>query len=69
LTSSASSPTRRLWIRRPSGCIATCTFYGTHALYDHCNGVVLDETEGKRVAAALGPNKAVILQNQPDLLD
>jgi ribulose-5-phosphate 4-epimerase/fuculose-1-phosphate aldolase len=40
-----------------------CTFYGSHSLYDDFNGVVLDEAEGKRVAAALGPNKAVILQN------
>jgi ribulose-5-phosphate 4-epimerase/fuculose-1-phosphate aldolase len=42
----------------------SCTFYGSHSLYDDFNGVVLDEAEGKRVAAALGPtNKAVILQN------
>jgi ribulose-5-phosphate 4-epimerase/fuculose-1-phosphate aldolase len=41
-----------------------CTFYGSHSLYDDFNGVVLDEAEGKRVAAAFGPdNKAVILQN------
>jgi ribulose-5-phosphate 4-epimerase/fuculose-1-phosphate aldolase len=40
-----------------------CTFYGSHSLYDDFNGVVLDGAEGKRVAAALGPNKAVILQN------
>jgi len=40
-----------------------CTFYGSHSLYTEFNGVVLDEAEGKRVAAALGPNKAVILQN------
>lgn len=40
-----------------------CTFYGSHSLYDDFTGVVLDESEGKRVAAALGPNKAVILQN------
>uniref|UniRef100_UPI002602F1C2 class II aldolase/adducin family protein n=1 Tax=Trebonia sp. TaxID=2767075 RepID=UPI002602F1C2 len=40
-----------------------CAFYGSHSLYDDFNGVVLDEAEGKRVAAALGPNKAVILQN------
>ena len=42
----------------------SCAFYGSHSLYDDFNGVVLDEGEGKRVAAALGPvNKAVILQN------
>jgi ribulose-5-phosphate 4-epimerase/fuculose-1-phosphate aldolase len=40
-----------------------CTFYGSHSLYDNFNGVVLDEAEGKRIAVALGPNKAVILQN------
>jgi ribulose-5-phosphate 4-epimerase/fuculose-1-phosphate aldolase len=40
-----------------------CTFYGSHSLYDDFNGVVLDEAEAKRIAAALGPNKAVILQN------
>jgi len=40
-----------------------CTFYGSHSLYDDFNGVVLDGAEGKRVAAALGQNKAVILQN------
>ena len=40
-----------------------CTFYGSHSLYDDFNGVVLDEAEGKRIATALGQNKAVILQN------
>jgi ribulose-5-phosphate 4-epimerase/fuculose-1-phosphate aldolase len=40
-----------------------CTFYRSHGLYAEYNGVVLDEAEGKRVAAALGPHKAVILQN------
>jgi ribulose-5-phosphate 4-epimerase/fuculose-1-phosphate aldolase len=41
----------------------SCTFYGSHSLYADFNGVVLDEAEGKRIAVALGPNKAVILQN------
>jgi ribulose-5-phosphate 4-epimerase/fuculose-1-phosphate aldolase len=41
-----------------------CAFYGSHSLYDDFNGVVLDEAEGQRIAAALGPdNKAVILRN------
>ncbi|MGF7238760.1 MAG: class II aldolase/adducin family protein [Frankia sp.] len=40
-----------------------CTFYGSHSLYADFNGVVLDEDEGRNVAAALGPHKAVILQN------
>ena len=41
----------------------SCTFYGSHSLYADFNGVVLDEAEGKRIAVALGPHKAVILQN------
>jgi ribulose-5-phosphate 4-epimerase/fuculose-1-phosphate aldolase len=41
-----------------------CKFYGSHSLYAQFNGVILDEDEGRNVAAALGPdNKAVILQN------
>jgi ribulose-5-phosphate 4-epimerase/fuculose-1-phosphate aldolase len=40
-----------------------CTLYGSHSLYDDFNGVVLDKAEGKRIATALGPNKAVILRN------
>ena len=41
----------------------SCTFHGSHSLYADFNGVVLDEDEGKRIAVALGPHKAVILQN------
>ena len=40
-----------------------CDFFDDHALYDEFNGVVLDLDEGKRIAAALGETKAVILQN------
>ena len=40
-----------------------CTLYGSHSLYDDFNGVILDEAEGKRIATALGPHKAVILRN------
>jgi ribulose-5-phosphate 4-epimerase/fuculose-1-phosphate aldolase len=41
-----------------------CIFYGSHSLYEDFNGVVLDEEEGRNVAAALGPeHKLVILQN------
>jgi len=40
-----------------------CAFYGDHSLYDDYGGVVLDLEEGKRVAHALGGNKAVILRN------
>jgi ribulose-5-phosphate 4-epimerase/fuculose-1-phosphate aldolase len=40
-----------------------CAFYGDHALFDDYTGVVLDVEEGKRLAYALGENKAVILRN------
>lgn len=38
-------------------------FYKSHSVYDNFGGVVLDREEGKRIAAALGNGKAVILQN------
>ena len=41
----------------------SCAFYHDHALFDDFTGVVLDENEGKRIGAALGQNKACILQN------
>lgn len=41
----------------------SCAFYNQHALYDDYTGVVLDLEEGKRIAQALGTNKAVILAN------
>ena len=40
-----------------------CAFYEDHALLDDYTGVVLDLEEGQRIAARLGNNKAVILQN------
>jgi ribulose-5-phosphate 4-epimerase/fuculose-1-phosphate aldolase len=40
-----------------------CSFYEDHALFDDFTGVVLDLDEGKRIAAALGDTKAVILRN------
>ncbi|HVA59599.1 MAG TPA: class II aldolase/adducin family protein [Mycobacteriales bacterium] len=40
-----------------------CAFYEDHALFDDYTGVVLDVEEGKRIAHALGENKAVILRN------
>jgi len=40
-----------------------CAFYEDHALFDDYTGVVLDTDEGKRIAHALGDNKAVILRN------
>jgi len=40
-----------------------CAFYEDHALFDDYTGVVVDTEEGKRIAHALGDNKAVILRN------
>ena len=40
-----------------------CAFYQDHGLFDDYTGVVTSVEEGKRIAAALGDNKAVILRN------
>ena len=40
-----------------------CAFYEDQGLYEDFTGVVLDPEEGKRLAYALGPHKAVILRN------
>ncbi|WP_423197243.1 MULTISPECIES: class II aldolase/adducin family protein [unclassified Cupriavidus] len=40
-----------------------CAFYQDHALYDDFGGVVVELDEGQRIANALGPHKAAILQN------
>jgi len=40
-----------------------CAFFEDHGLFDDYTGVVLDPDEGKRIAAALGDTKAVILRN------
>ncbi|MGZ8734613.1 MAG: class II aldolase/adducin family protein [Acidimicrobiia bacterium] len=40
-----------------------CAFYDDHSVFDDYTGVVLDTGEGKRIAFALGGNKAVILRN------
>ncbi|MGH3276963.1 MAG: class II aldolase/adducin family protein [Streptosporangiaceae bacterium] len=40
-----------------------CAFYEDHALFDDYTGVVNDPAEGRRIAAALGSSKAVILRN------
>ena len=40
-----------------------CAFYNDHVLFEDFTGVVLDDTEGTRIAAALGNSKAAILQN------
>ncbi len=41
----------------------SCAFYDDHVLFDDFTGVVLDLSEGERIAAALGNNKAAILRN------
>ena len=41
----------------------SCAFYEDHVLFDDFTGVVLDNSEGERIAAALGEKKAAILQN------
>ncbi|MDA8193495.1 MAG: class II aldolase/adducin family protein [Thermaerobacter sp.] len=40
-----------------------CAFYEDHALLNDYTGVVLDEAQGQRIVAALGPRKAIILRN------
>ncbi|MBO0893451.1 MAG: class II aldolase/adducin family protein [Acidimicrobiales bacterium] len=40
-----------------------CSFYEDHALFADFAGVVLDLSEGERIAKTLGPMKAVILAN------
>jgi ribulose-5-phosphate 4-epimerase/fuculose-1-phosphate aldolase len=44
-----------------------CAFYQDHGLFDDYTGVVVDIEEGKRIGAALGSNKAVILRNHGNL--
>jgi ribulose-5-phosphate 4-epimerase/fuculose-1-phosphate aldolase len=41
----------------------SAAFYDDHSLFTEFSGVVLDTSEGEKIAAALGPRKAVILQN------
>jgi ribulose-5-phosphate 4-epimerase/fuculose-1-phosphate aldolase len=41
----------------------SCAFYNDHVLFDDFSGVVLDVSEGDKISAALGTNKAAILQN------
>ncbi|KAG9293253.1 hypothetical protein G9A89_010624 [Geosiphon pyriformis] len=41
----------------------SCVFYDDHVVFNDFNGVVLDSSEGVRVANALGTKKAIILQN------
>ncbi|UUN28691.1 class II aldolase/adducin family protein [Streptomyces sp. FIT100] len=40
-----------------------CAFYEDHALYDAYTGVAVDADEGRRIAAALGGNKGIVLRN------
>jgi len=40
-----------------------CAFFEDHAVFDDYTGVVVDREEGKRIAHALGANKALILRN------
>jgi ribulose-5-phosphate 4-epimerase/fuculose-1-phosphate aldolase len=40
-----------------------CAFYEDHSVFDEYTGVVLDTSEGKRIAETLGSKKAVILRN------
>ncbi|MEU7892042.1 class II aldolase/adducin family protein [Nonomuraea sp. NPDC049152] len=40
-----------------------CAFYQDNGLFDDYTGVVTDLEEGKRIAAALGSHKAVVLRN------
>src|SRR5207248_901493 len=40
-----------------------CAFYEDHALFDGFTGVVGEIDEGRRIAAGLGPRKAIILAN------
>jgi ribulose-5-phosphate 4-epimerase/fuculose-1-phosphate aldolase len=41
----------------------SCAFFEDHALFDDYTGVVLDTTEGRRIARTLGEKKAIILRN------
>lgn len=41
----------------------SCAFYNDHSLFDDYTGVVYEAEEGRRIAKALGNNKASILRN------
>jgi len=41
----------------------SCFFYEQHVLFEDFSGIVLDTSEGERIAAALGDKRAAILQN------
>jgi ribulose-5-phosphate 4-epimerase/fuculose-1-phosphate aldolase len=52
-------------LRRPLDPLTqdACAFYGDHSVFGDFTGAVLELEEGKRIAHALGDNKAVILSN------
>ncbi|BCW89212.1 Decarboxylase NovR [Alphaproteobacteria bacterium SO-S41] len=41
----------------------SAAFYDDHALFEEFSGVVLDTSEGEKIATTLGHRKAIILQN------
>jgi ribulose-5-phosphate 4-epimerase/fuculose-1-phosphate aldolase len=41
----------------------SCAFHEDHGIFEDFTGIVYDTSEGARIAAALGPRKAVILRN------
>src|SRR5439155_547650 len=41
----------------------SCAFFEDHALFDDYKAVVLDPSEGRRIAKTLGDMKAIILRN------
>jgi ribulose-5-phosphate 4-epimerase/fuculose-1-phosphate aldolase len=41
----------------------SCAFFNDHVLYESFNGIVLEEKEGKDIAACLGDKKAALLVN------
>ncbi|MRX10603.1 class II aldolase/adducin family protein [Pseudoduganella sp. FT25W] len=41
----------------------SCAFYEDHSIFQDFSGVVLDSSEGERIAETLGQRKGVILQN------
>jgi ribulose-5-phosphate 4-epimerase/fuculose-1-phosphate aldolase len=41
----------------------SCAFYNDHVVFDESSGVVLETSEGEKIAQRLGPRKAAILQN------
>ncbi|MGW7351717.1 class II aldolase/adducin family protein [Streptomyces sp. NPDC054784] len=40
-----------------------CAFYEDHAVFDEYTGMFVDDSAGRRIAAALGPRKGIVLRN------